>query len=45
MPGTIVEGKRAIWQIGQVRVNDGGADGEASSDDNTPFLTQGVFVP
>jgi hypothetical protein len=45
VPGTIVEGKRAIWEIGQIRVNDGGADGEASSDDNTPFLTQGIFVP
>ena len=45
VPGTVVEGKRAMWEIGQIRVNDGGADGEASSDDNMPFLTQGVFVP
>jgi hypothetical protein len=45
IPGTLTEGKRAIWQVGQVQVWDGGADGQASSDDNTPFLTQGLFVP
>ena len=46
VPGTIKEGKRAIWQIGQVAVFDGGADGLAStSGGNTPFARQGIFVP
>ena len=39
---TIKEGRRAIWQLGQVRVNDGGADGVASTTPNTPFAVQGV---
>ncbi len=46
MPGTIKEGKRAIWQIGQVAVFDGGADGLASTGGgNTLFARQGIFVP
>lgn len=46
VPGIVTEGKRAIWGMGQVRVNDGGADGAASTmGDNTPFAVQGIFVP
>jgi Tol biopolymer transport system component len=45
-PGAVVAGKRAIWQLGQVGVYDGGTDGLASTtSDNTLFLDQGVFVP
>jgi hypothetical protein len=45
-PGAVVAGKRAIWQLGQVQVYDGGSDGLASTTaDNTLFLDQGVFVP
>jgi hypothetical protein len=45
-PGAIIAGKRAIWQLGQVQVYDGGSDGLASTTaDNTLFLDQGVFVP
>jgi Tol biopolymer transport system component len=46
VPGAVVAGQRAIWQLGQVQVFDGGSDGLAStSDDNTLFMAQGVFVP
>jgi hypothetical protein len=46
VPGTIKEGKRSIWQLGQFQVLDGGADGQASTaGDNTPFARQGIFVP
>jgi hypothetical protein len=46
IPGAIRENARAIWQLGQVNVYDGGVDGDAdTAADNTPFLTQGVFVP
>ena len=45
MPGVIKEGMRSIWQLGQVQVFDGGADGQASTTPNTLFATQGVFVP
>jgi hypothetical protein len=45
-PGAVVAGKRAIWQLGPVKVYDGGSDGLASTTaDNTLFLDQGVFVP
>jgi hypothetical protein len=43
--GTVVEGRRAIWRLGQVRVNDGGADGLAATTPNGLFAVQGVFVP
>jgi hypothetical protein len=45
VPGIVPEGDRAIWELGTVRFDDGGADGIASTSDNTPFLTQGVFIP
>jgi hypothetical protein len=45
VPGTVKEGKRALWQLDQVRVFDGGADGVASTAPNTLFEVEGVFVP
>jgi hypothetical protein len=44
-PGAVLDGRRAVWQVGQVEVLDGGSDGEASTTPNTRFLVQGVFVP
>jgi hypothetical protein len=45
-PGTIKEQKRSIWELSQIEVYDGGADGLASTTaDNTLFEVQGVFVP
>ena len=43
--GAIKEGRRAIWELGQVRLNDGGADGVASTTPNSVFAVQGVLVP
>jgi WD40-like Beta Propeller Repeat len=45
VPGTVPEGKRTIWQLEQVRVVDGGADGDVDTTPNTLFAVQGVFVP
>jgi hypothetical protein len=45
VPGSVPEGKRSIWQLGQVEVNDGGDDGVVSTPGNTLFERQGVFVP
>ena len=46
VPGTVRESVRSIWQLGQVRLFDGGSDGVASTTgDNTLFETQGVFAP
>jgi len=44
-PGIVKEGMRSIWQMGQVRVNDGGADGNVATTPNGLFAVQGVFVP
>jgi hypothetical protein len=46
VPGSVLAGRRAVWELGQVKVDDGGADGNAATaGDNTPFAVQGVFVP
>jgi hypothetical protein len=35
-----------VWELGQVRVDDGGPDGNADTPiGNTPFMVQGIFVP
>src|SRR5262245_51295603 len=45
-PGAAKEGQRALWALDDVRVFDGGPDGDAdTAAGNTLFLTQGVFVP
>jgi hypothetical protein len=45
MPGVVVENKRSIWETGQTRLFDGGADGLISTPGNTLFAVGGVFVP
>jgi hypothetical protein len=45
VPGAIMDGKRAIAQLGQVRVTDGGPDGVVATADNDLFAVQGLFVP
>ena len=45
LAGMVAEGRRAIWQLGQIEVRDGGADGDADTAPNTPFLRQGLFAP
>jgi TolB protein len=46
VPGTILEGKRSIWEIASARLDDAGPDGNPDTTaDNTAFATQGVFVP
>ena len=44
-PGTVLEGRRAVWELGVIRVIDGGSDGVVSTTPNTTFARQGVFVP
>jgi plastocyanin len=44
-PGSVVPAKRAIWEVSQIEVFDGGPDGQASTAGNTLFETQGVFIP
>jgi hypothetical protein len=45
IPGAVKEGVRSIWELSQLRVNDGGADDEAGTPDNALFAVQGVFAP
>ena len=42
----VIEGERAVWELDQIAVLDGGEDGYVQSrDDNTVLAVQGVFVP
>jgi hypothetical protein len=45
LSGTVKETRRSIWQLGQVQVFDGGPDGVVSTNPNTLFAVQGIFVP
>jgi hypothetical protein len=45
MPGMIKDGDRQVMQLGQVRVDDGGPDGNTATEDNDLFAVQGLFVP
>jgi hypothetical protein len=39
------EGQRAVWELGQIKVYDGGPDGDVDTADNTLFAVQGTFAP
>jgi TolB protein len=46
IPGMVVAQKRMIIELGQVRIYDGGADGDpATGPQGTVFMDQGIFVP
>jgi Tol biopolymer transport system component len=46
LPATVRGGARAIWALGQIRLQDGGPDGDAETPaDNELFAVQGVFAP
>ena len=45
IPGSIKEGRRSIWQLGQVLVYDGGPDGDTATADNTVFAAAGAVHP
>ena len=44
-PGAVVANARAVWEMPNVQVFDGGADGVASTVGNTLFADSAVFVP
>jgi plastocyanin len=44
-PGAVIANARAIWDLPNVQLFDGGADGVASTAGNTLFATSAVFVP
>jgi acyl-homoserine-lactone acylase len=46
VPGAVLDGRRAVVQVGQVAVRDGGPDGlAATAAGNARFAAQGVFIP
>ena len=44
-PGAVRDGDRAVVQLGQTRVSDGGPDGIVATADNDLFAVQGLYVP
>ncbi len=45
-PGSVKGAKRSVWELGAVRIFDGGADGDGdTAADNTVFARPGVFIP
>ena len=53
MPGSVPEGSRSVWQIGDVELWDPGPNGTGYANcpptcgngDERTFLRQGVFIP
>jgi len=45
VPGAVKDAKRAIVEVGQITITDGGADGLNGTSPNTLFETQGIFIP
>jgi hypothetical protein len=54
VPGTVVENRRSIWQLGGVTIRDAGPNGTGYANcpavscgdgDESTFLTEGIFVP
>jgi hypothetical protein len=45
VPGAVKPSMRAIWELNQLQVFDGGSDGVASTNPNTLFAVQGIFIP
>jgi hypothetical protein len=45
VPGSVKDLQRAVVEIAQLQINDGGADGQVATLDNTLFGVQGIFIP
>jgi hypothetical protein len=53
VPGTVLESRRTVWELGQVSIKDAGPNGTGyaacpptcGDGDETTFLREGVFVP
>jgi hypothetical protein len=45
VPGAVKDGKRAVVEVGQLQVIDGGSDGVVATTPNTLFEVQGIFIP
>lgn len=45
IPASVRDGKRAVIELGQLRVLDGGEDSLTETEPNGVFLKQGLFIP
>jgi len=45
VPGAVKDTKRAVVEIGQISISDGGPDGLVTTAPNTTFARQGIFIP
>ncbi len=53
LPGAVIEGRRGVWELGQVSVRDAGPNGTGyaacpptcGDGDETVFMLQGIFIP
>ena len=45
VPGAVKDGKRAVVEVGQITISDGGPDGVTGTAPNTLFAVQGIFIP
>jgi len=46
IPGSVKGAKRSVWELGAVRIFDGGPDGDGdTAADNTVFARPGLFIP
>jgi hypothetical protein len=45
VPGSVKDAQRAVIEIQQISISDGGADGNINTADNTVFEVQGIFIP
>ena len=45
VPGAVKDGKRAVVEIGQIQISDGGPDGIVGTSPNTLYAVQGIFIP
>jgi hypothetical protein len=45
VPGAVKDGKRAVVEVGQITISDGGPDGVPGTAPNTLFAVQGIFIP
>jgi len=45
VPGSVKDAKRAIVEVGQITITDGGPDGLNGTSPNSLFGVQGIFIP
>jgi hypothetical protein len=43
--GSVKDAQRAVVEVSQLQIFDGGADGNVTTTDNTLFMVQGIFIP